>query len=74
MAALSRIDTTSGVMMAAKLLLNWLDRNPCSLVEDYDSFRNEVLMSALNLASVLVRTCYHMSIYGVIIVHHHTAR
>lgn len=55
---LSRVETTAGVMMAAKLLLGWLDRNPSSFVENYESFRAEVLMSALELASILVsNTC-----------------
>lgn len=41
-------------MMSAKLLLNWLDRNPSSLLDDYDTFRAEVLQSALDLADILV--------------------
>ena len=53
-AALSRVETTSAVMMAAKLLLSWLDRNPSNLLEDYDSFRTKILTSALDLASILV--------------------
>jgi hypothetical protein len=53
-AALSRVETTSAVMMSAKLLLSWLDRNPSNLLEDYDTFRMDVLKSALDLASILV--------------------
>ena len=50
------IETTAGVMMATKLLLSWLDRNPSNLVEDYEIFRTDILESALNLASILVNT------------------
>lgn len=53
-AALSRVETTSAVMMAAKHLLSWLDRNPSNLLEDYDNFRTEVLRNALDLSSILV--------------------
>ena len=53
-AILSRVETTSAVMMAAKLLLSWLDRNPSSLLENYDSFRTDILKSTLDLASILV--------------------
>ena len=53
-ALLSRVETTSGVMMAAKLLLSWLDRNPSSLLEDYVTFRTQILRSALDLTGLLV--------------------
>lgn len=56
-AVLSRVETTSAVMMAAKVLLSWLDRNPSSLLQDYNAFRTDVLKSALDLAGILVRVC-----------------
>jgi len=51
---LTQMERTAGVMMAAKSLINWLDRNPSSLVHDYDSFRQDVLKSSLDLCSILV--------------------
>ena len=54
-ALLSQMETAAGVMSSAKLLIHWLDRNPSSLVEDYEMFRNDVMMSALDLVAILVR-------------------
>ena len=55
-ALLSQMETAAGVMSSAKLLIHWLDRNPSSLIEDYETFRNDVMMSALDLVAILVRT------------------
>lgn len=52
---LNQMETAAGVMSAAKLLIHWLDHNPSTLIEDYDSFRNDVMMSALDLVAILVR-------------------
>ena len=52
---LGQMETAAGVMSSAKLLIHWLDHNPSSLVEDYDTFRNDVMMSALDLVAILVR-------------------
>ncbi len=41
-------------MLAAKTLINWLDRNPSSLVSDYDEFRENLLKYSLQLSSILV--------------------
>ena len=54
---LSQMETAAGVMSSAKLLIHWLDRNPSSLINDYETFRNDVMMSALDLVAILVRTC-----------------
>ena len=54
-ALLGQMETAAGVMSSAKLLIHWLDHNPSSLVEDYDTFRNDVMMSALDLVAILVR-------------------
>lgn len=54
-ALLSQMETAAGVMSSAKLLIHWLDHNPSSLVEDYETFRNDVMMSALDLVAILVR-------------------
>ena len=47
-------ETAVSVMVAAKALINWLDRNPSSLVQDYSNFRTELLGSALDLTSIMV--------------------
>lgn len=59
---LGQMETAAGVMSSAKLLIHWLDHNPSSLVEDYDTFRNDVMMSALDLVAILVRE--KKNIYG----------
>ena len=48
---------TAGAMTAANILVNWLDRNSSSLVQDYDNFRQEVLESSLDLSNILVSDC-----------------
>ena len=60
------METAAGVMSSAKLLIHWLDHNPSSLIEDYDTFRNDVMMSALDLVAILVSEkeclCLHVNI------------
>ena len=51
---LSQIEMAAGVMSSAKLLIHWLDHNPSSLIQDYETFRNDVMMSALDLVAILV--------------------
>ena len=51
---LNQMETAAGVMSSSKLLIHWLDHNPSSLIEDYDTFRNDVMMCALDLVAVLV--------------------
>jgi len=53
-AVLSRIELTAGVMTAAKALISWLERNPSSIISDYNNFKQEVLRSTLDLSSILV--------------------
>ena len=59
---LSQMETAAGVMSSAKLLIHWLDRNPSSLINDYETFRNDVMMSALDLVAILVRTCMYVRV------------
>ena len=58
-AVLNRMEITAAVMMSAKTLLNWLDRNPSALVSDYTNFRQELLQYSLELTRILVSTSYH---------------
>lgn len=51
---LGQLETTASVMLAAKGLVNWLDRNPSPLISDYEGFRLDVLKSALELSGMLV--------------------
>ena len=52
--ALNRMETAAAVMLAAKSLVNWMDRNPSSLISNYENFRQEMLKNALELSSILV--------------------
>lgn len=52
-AVLNRMEITAAVMMSAKTLLNWLDRNPSALVSDYTNFRQELLQYSLELTRIL---------------------
>ena len=48
------MEAAAGVMSSAKLLIHWLDHNPSTLIDDYDTFRNDVMMRALDLVAILV--------------------
>ena len=65
---LGQMETAAGVMSSAKLLIHWLDHNPSTLVEDYDTFRNDVMMSALDLVAILVRKIFAQYEVNIIIL------